>query len=84
MNIQGTIPQQTVSQEYRDQTLQAAVADFLSRHPKARLESIDGKFVKGLSFCGIPVFEGDTGYQYDFDEQRFRCPDSDCTTCKQG
>lgn len=82
IRVQGTIPVQTVREEFPEKSLQDIVTEFLSRHPKVRIESINEKFVKGITFCNSPVFEQDKGYVYDADIERFRCPDESCSICR--
>lgn len=82
ITIQGTIPIQTVTGEYAGTDVKAAVKQFMSQNPNARLEMIDGNFVRGLTFCNSPVMERETGRKYNYDMKRFYCTDQDCKTCQ--
>lgn len=82
ITIQGTVPIQTVCQNYDTDDQREAVIQFMAENPGARLEKVGNDFVKGLTFCNLPVLERDTGFKYDFDKDRFYCPEKSCDTCE--
>ena len=73
MTIEGTIPVQLVSTTLAEADVATAIAYFLTQHPRARVEKIDGQIVRGICECGQPVMEKDRDYTYDNDTERYTC-----------
>jgi hypothetical protein len=77
--VEGTIPIQHVEKGTAGTDRREAVRRFKEEHPLARVESIDGVFVRGFCIvCELPVLEDDRGYKYYSDSETYVCPG--CTT----
>lgn len=65
MIITGTIPPKPVEEKFRNADAAIAVAAFRHLHPGARVETVDGQFVRAVCTCGQPIMINDTQYSFD-------------------
>ena len=72
--ITGTVPAKEVVLSVNTDSVSEAVSKFMSKYPAARLETIDGKLVRGFCrLCNQPVLERESGYNYDPVRHHYTC-----------
>ena len=74
--IEGTIPIQPVRVEVDSEDFRQAIGVFKYRFPDARIETINGRVVRGVCACGRPIFEDERDYRYQAEGEgpgRYTC-----------
>ena len=74
MQVYGTIPVQPVKTVALTDDPAQAIRQFQTEHPTARVEQINGAFIRGLCACGTPIFEHTKLCGFNFDTRKFTCP----------